>query len=115
MHYTYLLEKKLIIFKIAFAVTNYTSGLNIMTTVHNIAALPQLPPPPPPPPPPAPQPMQQQPMGPIMPERPDCRLAPTIVPPVSSNSSVAYPSCMVGGNGHLEQDPLNYEPYIWSF
>ncbi|XP_011253321.1 uncharacterized protein LOC105249501 [Camponotus floridanus] len=94
---------------------NYTSGPNIMTTVHNITALPQLPPPPPPPP--APQPMQQQPMGSIMPQRPDCRLAPTIVPPpVSSNSGVAYPSCMVGGNSHMEQtDPLNYEPYIWSF
>ncbi|KAM0731248.1 hypothetical protein ACS0PU_002308 [Formica fusca] len=96
--------------------TNYASAPNVMTTVHNISALPQLPPPPPPPPPPVPQPMQQQPMGPIMPQRPDCRLAPTIIPPVSSNSGVTYPSCMVGGNGHMEQtDPLNYEPYIWSF
>ncbi|KMQ93803.1 af4 fmr2 family member 4-like protein [Lasius niger] len=99
---------------------NYASGPNIMQPVHNIAAsVPPALPQPPPPPLPAPQPMQQQPMGPIMPQRPDCRLAPTIVPPVSGNSAVAYPSCMVGGNnhaGHMEQtDPLNYEPYIWSF
>ncbi|KAL0132286.1 hypothetical protein PUN28_000222 [Cardiocondyla obscurior] len=96
---------------------SYASGPNIMQSVHNISgpppALPQ-----PPPPPPAPQPMQ--PMGPLMQQRPDCRLAP-IVPPVSgpSNSGVAYPSCMVGGSSHashMEQtDPLNYEPYIWSF
>ncbi|RLU21285.1 hypothetical protein DMN91_005658 [Ooceraea biroi] len=105
------------------AMANYASGPNIMQSVHNIAAppaaLPQ--PQPPPQPPPAPQPMQQ-PMGPIMQQRPDCRLAPAIVPPVSgpSNSGIAYPSCMVGsghtGSGHMEQtDPLNYEPYIWSF
>lgn len=100
---------------------NYASGPNIMQPVHNIAAsvVPPALPQPPPPPPPVPQPMQQQPMGPIMPQRPDCRLAPTMVPPVSANSGVAYPSCMVGGSSHashMEQsDPLNYEPYIWSF
>ncbi|EGI61875.1 hypothetical protein G5I_09776 [Acromyrmex echinatior] len=97
---------------------NYVSGPNIMQPVHNIAAPPPaLPQPQPPPPPSAPQLMS---MGPIMQQRPDCRMAP-IVPPVSgpSNSGVAYPSCMVGGSSHashMEQtDPLNYEPYIWSF
>lgn len=101
---------------------NYVSGPSIMQPVHNIPAPPTAlvhPQPPPQGPPPGPQPMQ--PMGPIMQQRPDCRLAPTIVPPVSgqANSGVAYPSCMVGSNshaGHMEQpDPLNYEPYIWSF
>lgn len=95
---------------------SYVSGPNIMQPVHNIAAPPPALPQPQPPPPPQPM----QPMGPIMQQRPDCRLAP-IVPPVSgpSNSGVAYPSCMVGGSSHashMEQtDPLNYEPYIWSF
>lgn len=103
---------------------NYVSGSNIMQSVHNIPG------PPPPlvqpqphpstaPPPPAPQSMQ--PMGTMMQQRPDCRLAPSIVPPVSSqrNIEVVYPSCMVESNNnaeHMEQsDPLNYEPYIWSF
>ena len=103
---------------------NYVSGSNIMQSVHNIPG------PPPPlvqpqphpstgPPPPAPQSMQ--PMGAMMQQRPDCRLAPSIVPPVSSqrNIEVVYPSCMVESNNnaeHMEQsDPLNYEPYIWSF
>lgn len=118
-------SEKLIVFKTIFLVVNYASGPNIMQPVHNIAVPP--PPPPPPalpqpqlPPPPTPQPMQ--PMGPMMQQRPDCRLAPTIVPPVSgpgnSGSPVVYPSCMVGSNhtGHMEQtDPLNYEPYIWGF
>ncbi|XP_043263111.1 uncharacterized protein LOC122403576 [Colletes gigas] len=98
---------------------NYVSAPNIMQPVHNItAALPTLVQPQPPPP--APQSMQ--PMGPMMQQRPDCRLAPTIAPPVSGqeNTGVAYPSCMVGNNSHtghnMEQpDPLNYEPYIWSF
>ncbi|XP_053979754.1 uncharacterized protein LOC128876937 isoform X1 [Hylaeus volcanicus] len=103
---------------------NYVSAPNIMQPVHNItAALPTLAQPQPPPgPPPEPQPIQ--PMGPMMQQRPDCRLAPAIVPPVSvsgqENTGVAYPSCMVGNNSHtghnMEQpDPLNYEPYIWSF
>jgi len=111
-------EKTIIISLNHFLVGNYVSGPNIMQPVHNIAAPPPaLPQPQPPPPPPAPQLMS---MGPIMQQRPDCRLAP-IVPPVSgpSNSGVAYPSCMVGGSSHashMEQaDPLNYEPYIWSF
>lgn len=69
-------------------------------------------------PPPGPTPMQ--PMGPIMQQRPDCRLVPTVGVPASSQAnSVAYTSCMVANNshaGHMEQtDPLNYEPYIWSF
>lgn len=68
--------------------------------------------------PPCPTPMQ--PMGPIMQQRPDCRLVPTVEAPVSSQpNSIAYPSCMVTNNNqtsHMEQtDPLNYEPYIWSF
>ncbi|KAG7199509.1 hypothetical protein KM043_014128 [Ampulex compressa] len=106
------------------AMANYIPGPNIMQPVHSIPAPPPTlaqPPPPqgPPPPPPPPQPMQ--PMGPIMQQRPDCRLAPPIGPPVSAqgNTGVVYPSCMVGSNshaGHMEQpDPLNYEPYIWSF
>ncbi|XP_014473665.1 PREDICTED: mediator of RNA polymerase II transcription subunit 15-like isoform X2 [Dinoponera quadriceps] len=101
--------------------TVYTSGPNIMQPVHNIGApQPTLPQPQAPPPPPVPQ-QSMQPMGPMMQQRPDCRLAPTIAPPVSGpgNSGVAYPSCMVGNSGHtghMEQtDPLNYEPYIWSF
>ncbi|XP_003706915.2 uncharacterized protein LOC100876218 [Megachile rotundata] len=103
---------------------NYVSGSNIMQSVHNIPGPPPplvqpQPHPPTGPPPPAPQSMQ--PMGSMMQQRPDCRLAPPIVPPVSGqgNTGVAYPSCMVGSNshtGHMEQsDPLNYEPYIWSF
>nr|XP_012217911.1 PREDICTED: LOW QUALITY PROTEIN: mediator of RNA polymerase II transcription subunit 15-like [Linepithema humile] len=97
---------------------NYASASNIMQPVHNIAVPPPALPQPQPPPPPAPQSMQ--PMGPLMQQRPDCRLAP-IIPPVSGpgNPGIAYPSCMIGGNshtGHMEQtDPLNYEPYIWSF
>ncbi|XP_076172725.1 uncharacterized protein LOC143149331 isoform X2 [Ptiloglossa arizonensis] len=102
---------------------NYVSGPNIMQPVHNITtALPTLVQPQPPPPGPPPGPQSMQPMGPMMQQRPDCRLAPTIVPPVSGqeNTGVAYPSCMVGNNSHtghnMEQpDPLNYEPYIWSF
>ncbi|XP_076282622.1 uncharacterized protein LOC143210050 [Lasioglossum baleicum] len=105
---------------------NYVSGPNILQPVHNIPApgpaLVQSQPPPPPggPHPSAPQTIQ--PMGPMMQQRPDCRLAPSIVPPVSGqgNAGVAYASCMVGSNNHaghgMEQpDPLNYEPYIWSF
>nr|XP_033331449.1 uncharacterized protein LOC117223331 [Megalopta genalis] len=103
---------------------NYVSGPNILQPVHNIPAtaptLVQSQPPPPPGPPPAPQTIQ--PMGPMMQQRPDCRLAPSIVPPVSGqgNTGVAYASCMVGNDNHtghgMEQpDPLNYEPYIWSF
>lgn len=111
-------KRKLITYKTTFPVANYVSGPNIMQPVHNIAPPSALPQPQPPPPPPAPQPMQ--PMGLIMQQRPDCRLAP-IVPPVSGpgNSGVVYPSCMVGSSSHtshMEQtDPLNYEPYIWSF
>ena len=49
----------------------------------------------------------------IMQQRPDCRMASGSVAPV------AYPSsCMVNNHAtsHIEQpDPLNYEPYIWSF
>ncbi|XP_011869461.1 PREDICTED: heat shock protein DDB_G0288861-like [Vollenhovia emeryi] len=98
------------------SMASYVPGPNMMQPVHNIAApppaLPQ-----PPPPPPAPQPMP--PMGPLMQQRPDCRLAP-IVPPVSgpSNPGIAYASCMVTGSNHgshMDQtDPL-YEPYIWTF
>ncbi|XP_016920521.2 AF4/FMR2 family member lilli isoform X2 [Apis cerana] len=101
---------------------NGTSS-NIIQPIHNI--------PPPPPtivqsqshpqsagPPPAAQ--SIQPMNSMIQQRPDCRLA-SIVAPVSAQGStgVTYPSCMVGSNthtGHMEQpDPLNYEPYIWSF
>lgn len=101
---------------------NYVSGSNIIQPIHNI--------PPPPPtivqsqshPPPGPPPGAQsiQPMNSMIQQRPDCRLA-SIVAPVSGqgNTGVTYPSCMVGSNthtGHMEQpDPLNYEPYIWSF
>ncbi|KAK2578581.1 hypothetical protein KPH14_012014 [Odynerus spinipes] len=103
---------------------NYVASSNILQPVHNISAPPPTipqPQPPPPGPPPGPQPMQ--PMGPIMQQRPDCRLAPSIVPPVSTqgavNSGAVYASCLVANNnhtGHLEQpDSLNYEPYIWSF
>ncbi|XP_035736694.1 mediator of RNA polymerase II transcription subunit 15-like [Vespa mandarinia] len=102
---------------------NYVGNSNILQPVHNISApppsIPQPQPPPPPGPPPGPQSMQ--PMGPIMQQRPDCRLAPSIVPPVSTqgNSGAVYASCLVANNnhtGHMEQpDPLNYEPYIWSF
>ncbi|XP_066603286.1 uncharacterized protein [Prorops nasuta] len=62
-----------------------------------------------------------QPIGPIIQQRSDCRLAPPIGPSVSvqGNSGVIYHSCMVGNTNHashMEQsDPLNYEPYIWSF
>ena len=102
---------------------NYVSGPNVMQPVHNISAVPPTlvqSQPPPPGPQSAPQPMQ--PIGPLMQQRPDCRLASAIIPPVSGqgNSGVAYPSCMVGSSSHaghnMEQpDPLNYEPYIWSF
>ncbi|CAK9832095.1 hypothetical protein ANTRET_LOCUS8979 [Anthophora retusa] len=103
---------------------NYVSGSNIIQPVHNIPAptptIVQSQSHPPAGPPPAPQSIQQ--MGSMMQQqRPDCRLAPAIVAPVSGqgNTGVAYPSCMVGSNshaGHMEQpDPLNYEPYIWSF
>ena len=57
----------------------------------------------------------------VMQPRPDCRLALSAIPNISgqSNSNINYPSCMMVNNnhlGHLEQtDPLNYEPYIWSF
>lgn len=98
---------------------NYVSGSNIIQPIHNI--------PPPPPtivqshPPAGPPPAQSiQPMNSMIPQRSDCRLA-SIVAPVSGQGStgVTYPSCMVGSNthtGHMEQpDPLNYEPYIWSF
>lgn len=103
---------------------NYVGNSNILQPVHNISApppsIPQ-PQPPPPPPGPPPGPQSMQPMGPIMQQRPDCRLAPSIVPPVSTqgNSGAVYASCLVANNnhtGHMEQpDPLNYEPYIWSF
>lgn len=63
-----------------------------------------------------------QPMDAMMQQRPDCRLAPTIGVPVSTqgNTGVVYSSCMVVSNnnhaGHMEQsDPLNYEQYMWSF
>ncbi|XP_043787078.1 AF4/FMR2 family member lilli-like isoform X2 [Apis laboriosa] len=100
---------------------NGTSS-NIIQPIHNI-------PPPPPtivqsqshPPAGPPQATQSiQPMNSMIQQRPDCRLA-SIVAPVSGqgNTGVTYPSCMVGSNthtGHMEQpDPLNYEPYIWSF
>ncbi|XP_014605685.1 PREDICTED: actin cytoskeleton-regulatory complex protein PAN1-like [Polistes canadensis] len=103
---------------------NYVASSNILQPVHNISApppsIPQSQPPPPPPPGPPPGPQSMQPMGPIMQQRSDCRLAP-IVPPVSTqgNSNAVYASCLVANNnhtGHMEQpDPLNYEPYIWSF
>lgn len=57
-----------------------------------------------------------------MQQRPDCRLAfsstyPLITPQTSAN--ISYPSCMMGNTshtGHMEQaDPMNFEPYIWSF
>lgn len=98
---------------------NYVSGPDMMQPVLNISAPPPSLPQPQSLPPPGPQPMQ--PIGPIMQQRPDCRLASSIVPPVSgpSNAAVTYPSCMVANNGHaahMEQtDPLNYEPYIWNF
>lgn len=100
---------------------NYVTGPNMMQPVHNISAVPStLVHSQPSGPPPASQPMQ--PVGPMMQQRPDCRLAPAIVPPASTqpNTGVAYPSCMVGNGNHtghnVEQpDPLNYEPYIWSF
>ncbi|XP_023289818.1 uncharacterized protein LOC105698857 isoform X2 [Orussus abietinus] len=104
------------------ALANYVPGPNMLQSVHNIPGPPppiaQAQPPPPPEPqvPPGPPPMQ--PMGPMMQQRPDCRLAPPIVPSASTqgNSAVVYASCMVGSNTHMEQtDPLNYEPYIWSF
>lgn len=75
-------------------------------------------------PPAGPSPASSQPiqsMNSMMQQRPDCRLAQTIVASVSGQGSagVVYPSCMVGSNshtGHMEQpDLLNYEPYIWSF
>ncbi|KZC07450.1 hypothetical protein WN55_09443 [Dufourea novaeangliae] len=102
---------------------NYVPGPNIMQPVHNIpiasATLVQSQPPPPGP---APALQTMPSMGLMMQQRPDCRLAPNIVPPVSGqgNTGVSYPSCMVGSNNHtghsMEQpDPLNYEPYIWSF
>lgn len=102
-------------------VVNYVTGPNMMQPVHNISAVPStLVHSQPSGPPPASQPMQ--PVGPMMQQRPDCRLAPAIVPPASTqpNTGVAYPSCMVGNGNHtghnVEQpDPLNYEPYIWSF
>lgn len=95
-----------------------------MQPVHNIpTAVPSLVPSQPPPPGPPPDPQTMQPMGPMMQQRPDCRLAPGIVPPVSGQGNtggVTYASCMIGSNNHtghaMEQpDPLNYEPYIWSF
>lgn len=105
------------------SVASYVPGPSIMQPVHNISAptLPHTQPPPltgPQVSPPGPQPMQ--PMGPIMQQRPDCRLAQPVGPPVSSQgSSVVYPPCMVGSNSHtthMEQpDPLNYEPYMWNF
>ncbi|XP_017764711.1 PREDICTED: uncharacterized protein LOC108554080 isoform X2 [Eufriesea mexicana] len=102
---------------------NYVSGSNMIQPIHNIPA----PPPtivqsqshPPTGPPPIPQSIQS--MNSMMQQRPDCRLAQTIVASVSGQGSagVVYPSCMVGSNshtGHMEQpDLLNYEPYIWSF
>ncbi|XP_048265278.1 uncharacterized protein LOC100649967 isoform X1 [Bombus terrestris] len=102
---------------------NYVSGSNIIQPIHNISTPPstivQSQSHPPAGPPPASQ--SIQPINSMMQQRPDCRLAPAIVTPVSGqgNTGVAYPSCMVGSNshtGHMEQpDPLNYEPYIWSF
>jgi hypothetical protein len=71
---------------------------------------------------PPPQPETLQVMGSMMQPRPDCRLAlSAIVPsiPTQSSSNIAYPSCMMGSSthtGHMEQtDPMNYEPYIWTF
>ncbi|XP_014206736.1 uncharacterized protein LOC106638187 [Copidosoma floridanum] len=61
-------------------------------------------------------------LGPVMPQRPDCRLAfSAIVPtiPGQFTSSIPLSSCMMAGTSHpihVEQsDPMNYEPYIWSF
>lgn len=62
-------------------------------------------------------------LGPMVPPRPDCRLAlPTLIPSIASQPStnVTYPSCMMSNNGHTGQmeqpvDTINYEPYIWSF
>lgn len=104
-------------------VANYVSGANTIQPIQNIPA--------PPPtviqsqshPSAAPQATQSvQQIGSMMQQRPDCRLAPTIVAPVSvqANAAVAYPSCMVvatnANAGQMEQpDPLNYEPYIWTF
>ncbi|CAL7942839.1 unnamed protein product [Xylocopa violacea] len=107
---------------------NYVSGSDMLQTIQNIAA-------PPPPPPTIVQPQSNAPaalsaapqsigqsVGSMMQPRSDCRLAPAIVPPpmpAQGNTGITYPSCMIGSNshtGHMEQpDPLNYEPYIWSF
>ncbi|KAK0090894.1 hypothetical protein PV325_000060 [Microctonus aethiopoides] len=94
------------------ALTNYPPDPNIMQPVHISVAPLTLPPPTVNQCPPGPQPMQT--IGPIIQQRPDCRM----VPPVSSqgNPGVSYSSCMVGNNSHMEQtDPLNYEPFIWTF
>ncbi|XP_011499115.1 PREDICTED: uncharacterized protein LOC105363192 [Ceratosolen solmsi marchali] len=69
-----------------------------------------------------PQSQALQAMGSMIQQRPDCRLAlSAIVPPIPTQPSnnIAYPSCMMGSSshtGHMEQtDPMNYEPYIWTF
>lgn len=51
-------------------------------------------------------------------QRPDCRLAfPSTyshIPPQPA-AQISHPSCMMS-TGHMEQtDPLNFEPYVWSF
>ncbi|XP_058792726.1 uncharacterized protein LOC131665110 [Phymastichus coffea] len=68
----------------------------------------------------APQALQT--VGPIMQPRSDCRLSlSALAPPIASQASanISYSSCMLGNSGHpthAEQvDPMNYEPYIWSF
>ena len=101
-----------------YVVAPYVSAPSILQPLHTLPASSNLThsqpiPADPQGPPPGPTPMQ--PMGPIMQQRPDCRL----VSASSQANNVAYPSCMVANNthaGHMEQtDPLNYEPYIWSF
>ncbi|XP_008559488.1 putative mediator of RNA polymerase II transcription subunit 26 [Microplitis demolitor] len=112
----------------------YPSAPSMMQPVHIPQAqslVPQQPPPPQPqavpaplvsiPPPPSsaiPQatsvPHSMQPLGPIM-QRPDCRMISSI--PTQNSAIIGYSSCMVGNNNPMDHqpDPLNYEPFIWSF
>lgn len=54
-------------------------------------------------------------------QRSDCRLAFSSayphIPPQTAN--ISYPSCMMSNTSHsgqMEQaDPMNFEPYVWSF
>ncbi|KAH0554103.1 AF4/FMR2 family member lilli-like [Cotesia glomerata] len=112
----------------------YSSAQSIMQPVHVSQAqslVPQQPPipaplvsiPPPPPPPPIASvlppetsvPHSMQPLGPIM-QRPDCRMISSI-PNTQNSGMIGYSSCMIGNNNHMDHqpDPLNYEPFIWTF